>query len=499
MSPEIRDDYMQIVAAIYQDTGSLQRTADELGIAYAKVRKILITTGQYETKFSEEVFSLRSKGFTIEEIACELGATPKRVSAWLPYERIIYNTPDRSQEAIRSVNYRARIKIAQEKSVLNKYMKNKERRDNMSTNKNTRSKSSSRTADEPVRLHLKLSDEWIDEDGRRVMMKYGRSSSGTSIERDILIPGDMTLHYLHYAIQKLFGWQNSHLHSFHIPENDYSRLTNNTVRGWGSLIGVLFQTVYPPDVWHEIYGDDDYKSGSFKTWLRKKYTGPYGYLGVYEIFDNAVYEFNDFVDRFPGIDVHEPFDYTKKEVSIIKKAPVIELTLAELNNSLFLESGTDELLERLLVTSVLAPAGKETATAEDLNKKMIKRYYDKYGEVEEPEIKPVTDKLFYHYDYGDSWIVEITRLENCNDLIENNLLTIEEYGEAQKSVVEKYKPVCIHQDGMFVVDDVGGLGGFIDLLRTLYEPDDIEEKREMQSWAQYMGWSARKVSNQALL
>ena len=110
--------------------------------------------------------------------------------------------------------------------------------------------------------------------------EHGRSSAGNSIERDILIPHDITLHALHYAIQRLYGWQNGHLHSFRLPNEVYKELTGNTVRGWGNLIGVLFQTVYPDDVWEARYGDDDYEYGSIKTWLRKKYTGSYKYLGL---------------------------------------------------------------------------------------------------------------------------------------------------------------------------------------------------------------------------
>ena len=141
---------------------------------------------------------------------------------------------------------------------------------------------------EPIRLCLKLESDWLDEDDQRILRKYGRSSNGNTIERDILIPPDMTLHNLHYAIQRLYGWQNSHLHSYRLPEETYNKLTNNTVCGWGNLVGVLFQTVYPEDVWHIRCGDDDYVSGSFKAWLRKKYTGPYRYLNVFELYDRAV-------------------------------------------------------------------------------------------------------------------------------------------------------------------------------------------------------------------
>ena len=85
------DELLRKIYAIYHFTGSLHKTADELGFAYAKVRKALITYGAYSTPFSNEVYFLRCKGYTVEEIAKELNTTTKRVSAWLPYEKNIYN------------------------------------------------------------------------------------------------------------------------------------------------------------------------------------------------------------------------------------------------------------------------------------------------------------------------------------------------------------------------------------------------------------------------
>jgi predicted transcriptional regulator len=506
MTLERDEKYMRQVAAIYQYTGSLRRTADELGIAYAKVRKILITLGVYETAFSRDALLLRDKGYSVAEIARQLGTTVKKVSAWLPYERIIYNAPEKSQEAVRSENYRKRIEQALENSVVNKYIHDKGRYNKMA-NTTTNKKSLDGTGTvkeenqfgEPIRLHLKLESEWLDEKEQHILRTHGRSSDGLSITRDILIPPDITLHALHYAIQRLFGWQNSHLHCFRLPDHDYKQLTNNTVRGWGNLIGVLFQTVYPDDVWHARYGDDDYEHGSHKTWLKKKYTGPYRYLGHYERYKIAVDEFMDFVKQFPCIDVYEPIDFTKRERKIVGKSPVIDLTLDELNASLYVDDGTKDLLERLVVSSVLAPEGASLATAAELNQRMIRRRYRGYDSVEEPEVKPVTHKLYYNYDYGDGWVVEITLQENCDDLLKSGLLSDGELLEARNTVIEKHRPVCIRQDGMFLVDDVGGPSGFVRMLQILYGIADIEEKRSMQEWAYFMGWSTRKVSNKAML
>ena len=69
-----------------------------------------------------------------------------------------------------------------------------------------------------VRLRLELKDDYLSDYQKRMLKRYGESISGDSITRDILIPSDMPLHNLHYTIQRLFGWQNSHLRSFYLPE-----------------------------------------------------------------------------------------------------------------------------------------------------------------------------------------------------------------------------------------------------------------------------------------
>ncbi len=74
--------YMRQVSEVYKRLRSLQKTADELGIAYAKVRKILITLGEYETEFSIEAAKRRRNGKSISEIAEELNTTTNRVNVF---------------------------------------------------------------------------------------------------------------------------------------------------------------------------------------------------------------------------------------------------------------------------------------------------------------------------------------------------------------------------------------------------------------------------------
>lgn len=336
----------------------------------------------------------------------------------------------------------------------------------------------------PVRLHLELKDNYLSDYQKRMLKRYGESISGDSITRDILIPSDMPLHNLHYTIQKLFGWQNSHLRSFYLPEQIYSRLTGGTVKGWSYLVGILFQP--PSEGEEDIFWDDDYEKGSFKVWLRKKYTGPYIYGGTMEYPEIARRDVQELLERFRMLEVRESFsDYMKRaerdentEMRVIKKAPLIDLTLEEMNSSLMLDGGTESLLERLEVNKVIAVQG------EDIN---LEGFF------------PITKELIYNYDFGDNWIVKISKYKDCEDLLKNNIIDEYELEEAEDTVISKHKPVCINKVGISVLDDVGGLSGFADLLGIIYEGEDKEEASSARAWAKSLGWSATKVSNKMML
>ncbi|TAH62755.1 MAG: hypothetical protein EWM47_14005, partial [Anaerolineaceae bacterium] len=283
---ESTDEYMRKVSESYKRLGSLQRAADELGIAYAKVRKILITIGEYETDFSIKVAKRRKEGKSITEIARELNTTSNRVNAYLPYEKTIYDSPEQTVDSNKSRLYRHRINMAKKNFVREKVSIKKQQKiinntDNTKTEKTMENKSKMKKDEfTPIRLHLELIDDDLTEYQKRMLRRYGESSTGNSITRDILIPSDMMLHNLHYAIQRLFGWQNSHLRKFILPDEIYQKVTGGRVRGWADLVGVLFQP--PSEAEEDVFWDDDYQSGSIKVWLKRKYTGPYYYGGVME-------------------------------------------------------------------------------------------------------------------------------------------------------------------------------------------------------------------------
>jgi len=353
------------------------------------------------------------------------------------------------------------------------------------------------TDGEPVLLHMELVNELCSDDEKKLLMKYADATESGTITRDVLIPWDMPLHNLHYAIQRLFGWQNSHLRAFRLDEKDYERLTGSRVREWAKLVGILFQGLpYDED---GKYWDEDYVYGSIKGWLRKKYTGPYFYGGYTEDYDEAKGSVDEMIQRFPLVDVRESFyeyrerikdknDDEKEGIRIIKKAPILELTIRELTNSISFDFALDELLERLPVAEVLGVKGAELAEFEE-----IKNW------TEERIFKPATDKMIYNYDFGDNWIVEITRPGNFGYLTGEGGIDEERIRKAMDTVREKHKPVCIGKRGGYVMDDVGGMGGFADFLYNIYVSKDMEERQAYREWAKSLGWSKRKIEAEKML
>lgn len=317
-----------------------------------------------------------------------------------------------------------------------------------------------------------------------MLRRYGESTSDGSITRDILIPSDMPLHNLHYAIQRLFGWQNSHLRRFILPEEKYNKLTDRTVKDWADLVGTLFQP--PSEGEADIFWDDNYEKGSIKVWLRKKYTGPYVYGGRMEIPEAARQDVKELLEHFKMMEVRESFnDYMKRKkqdedegIRIIKQAPLIDLTLKEMNASLVLKTGTEDLLERLQVDKVVA--------SQDEN-------------LHSEGVFPVTKELTYHYDFGDDWIVKISKHKDCEDLLKDNIIDEDELKEAEETVISKHKPVCIDKVGVSVLDDVGGLSGFANFLGTIYEGEDKEEASDARTWARSLGWHTRKTPSEKML
>ncbi len=83
----------------------------------------------------------------------------------------------------------------------------------------------------------------------------------------------------------------------------------------------------------------------------------------------------------------------------MRKAPISDLTLEELHNSLIIEEGTDKLLERLEVISVLGLHEDRLVEADDFGMSYaISAYEENHGTYymeKQPVVCPVAHKLIY--------------------------------------------------------------------------------------------------------
>lgn len=114
---------------------------------------------------------------------------------------------------------------------------------------------------------------------------------------------------------------------------------------------------------------------------------------------------------------------------------------------------------------------------------------------------PVAEQLRYSYDYGDGWEVLIA-CENSYKINEAALWKDMEGKEADVSVddlegvIARHRPICIAKDGVELLDDVGGIGGFCGMLQTIYEcnmddQDELDERNSTLEWAGMQGWTGR--------
>lgn len=543
------DTAYNMIVDVFKRTKSINQTISETGISKLTVQKVLITEGLWSSQRSREVLRLKEEGLSTEEIAERLHISIKGVQAYLPYSRRPYNTEETS-DSIRSKRKRDKMKNA----AANQISKSKTQTEkapvgieevDMKIYEKPSAKEGDLAGKKKAPSVYKLRLELVqDEDGtpislsaedEELLCKYAKFKA--SFCREILVPAEMTLHGLHYAIQRLFGWQNSHLREFSLMPADFFALTNGETSTWGKLCGAYFR--FPDEESMEQYWDDDYEGlQSFKTWLKQKYKGPYYAYGICDTYSENQKA------------VKELFSWLKEK----RKTKEAE-KLSDLTKIIWLGGDHNTLLERLHLSELLIPATMEKATAEDAltfvcdsieevkysdspdNFRYINSYdylvralchreqksqavvedFLQYRKKFEPAVIPFVNELIYRYDFGDGWCVKITCEEGYyfNDSFdtadgyvvlrssEDRFLADRDYYRCAddgrvsdelnvilRQVDWKQYPVCVYADGLNLVDDVGGIYGYVDLIRTIYG-EDKEEAKETLEWAEGLGWSKR--------
>lgn len=561
----MEDDRSKLYAAIvdaYQQTQSVIKTMEVTGASKLMVQKVLLTEGMWESRRSREVKKLKDAGYTSKEIADQLHISVNGVQAYLPYSRSLYGSA-KTGDSIRSRKKRENMKAAAKRqdphfakteALQTSHMIGDELHLNsipvFHREDNRNSKAEKKKNPSLFKLHLelvqdengtplRLSDEEIAQ-----LKRFARMRTG--ISRDIIVPVDMTLHALHYAIQRLFGWGNSHLRQFSFLPKDFVSLTNGLTSLWEYYCGVYFR--FPQEDDQEPFWDDDYEGQqSFKTWLKQKYKGPYNGYSASDTFHENQYQ------------VRQLQDYLEKK---LKDKNV--LTLDELQSQLWLGGDFNCLLERLRLSELFVPAGVEIPEKKEWEVFMqdslararknvnesddqeINRYMyyiasmqkkeraerivmyelERMRKTMEPELLPFVHEIIYQYDFGDGWCVKVSCEEGYyyNDsfdlagnqfvLVKSNeadflgdrdyyrssddLPVCEESNELMRHTEWKQMPVCVDADGMNLVDDVGGVYGYVDFIRTLHG-DDKEAAKEMLEWAEGLGWSSRMYKPEKML
>ena len=369
--------YEQIIAE-RKEGKSIAQIAKELHSTQVRVQRVLITEGLWTSNRTRQIAKMRMEGMSIPEIAEALGKDEKTIQTFLPYSRGQYGRNE-TAESVKSKDYRDRMQTAatnmikeeaemqslldsRTKSVLhdkNAHLKkDNDRVMELKKEPNWGSKFIYRVKFELCEgfFYGASSDMGLDKEEREELLRYAKAENG--IVREVLIPGDMNLHALHYMIQRLFGWQNSHLHHFSISQVAFMQMTEGRFDKWAELCGKLFR--FSTDDFEDLYWDDDYKPEiSVKNWLKSKYKAPYIQKAYADSLEGNLEGIADFRERFPDI----PMD----------------IMLEDLNSKVVFEEDYNTLLEGLTLHELL-PAFKE---------------------------------LYYLYDYGDDWCVHISMINKC--------------------------------------------------------------------------------------
>lgn len=403
---------------------------------------------------------------------------------------------------------------------------------------------------ELMRLHMELYSDYEPDDVKETLRQYGGVQYGDRISRDVVVPSDIPLYALHYVIQRAFGWGNSHLHQFTLPNDRTLEMSGNTLTTWTVMLGILFRSPLMDE--DDQFWADDYQGGSFKNWLRKKYTGPYlsqcqgeGLISCWESMMQLDMEEEYYLlyerqgDRPDG----DEFLTSVQPVRAGKPKPLHQNTAhriecvetedipAEGIRWIF-EQNPFALLERLPLCFVLAPGqDKLPELCDEQEKKAVEDSIchsatEMYRSLRQSihnviaarndsplrQVMPIpcTDTLLYEYDFGDGWRIKITASENCPDLVESGRVTQTELDRANVKCRETYRPVLIAKDGEMLLDDVGGLNGYAEFLRAINPDMDSltdadacadakQQKKELLEWAKDMGWKKEKISDFNLL
>ena len=625
-----RELYEQIVAE-YKKTGSVDLTAEACGTYQIKVRKVLITENLWHSRKSDAVNALRKRGYSVPEIAEELGMDEKNVQYYLPYtEKALLGMKTEGGKRVQS--FRERSRNAAEGNVFKgergvstgesvpsvEESDEKERKTDVVLSQNPMG---GRADSQILWMGYLLHAEMVcakydpeedcedifegerDTDYLRMLLK-----TKNGISRDVIVPGKMSLHQLSYMLQKAFGFQNCHLHHFSLPKKLFRQLTKENTGLWTELCGVYLHAPVSED-FEDLYWDDDYREGkSPNGWMKSKYTGDpkdYAvgetYIDTLRLMDherewvemqmkergegkrteymnlpvdehgreyypegnmNRVLERLAIQDLFDTktlpeseteewrADLRESIRVSRKYLQACRNLPSFQSLTEALDTLRFMRTERHNLDQRIWlkrngIREELGSRPEELLEEIDREIEELEHHLGPAMHVFDPPAEPITDTLYFNYDYGDDWLIRVTcreiytRREDMWVAAENPeavfgsseeeavrdpemekklgdvLLQRDFSGEYEYEDTDgrwvnadlrsaliraelKKEPVCIAAEGLALVEDVGGIGGFFKFLQTIHGEDE-EEAAGMRQWARSLGWKEVRPRPEGLL
>ena len=521
-------ELIKAVVESYDQTESFKKTAADLHISTAKVRKALLTAGVWTNDTADEIAALREKKpeMTDQQIAAHLHISLNTVQMYTPYKVGPYEGDGPSAE--RMAEYRTRNaqmidKVDQNRIEVAGMMAAEDEEDpfdrpldDLSWYDEEKKKAEEAGLPFPMfrynpdpnakphvddqfyldyrlvehahesgrhptlhamKIRLEIDTEGMSaEELGRIAEEYGVKTGWT---RDLIVPSYIPLHFLHYVIQRAFGFENKADHVFQLLPGDFSVATEDSLNMYCRLCGVLFRFPYGNDA--ELYWDDDYDGKkSIRTWLKEKYEGSwltdagtgYSYAdNQYRIWKwlgdkvpdihklGSAFDAEDYYEELMRLGAPEEYsigDMNEEDTSVLSgQFPannVLEsLTLEELlcmepeSFSIYLETAEEELLDNMLT---LEKAREVMAEAEEIYKHLekrmkagqwdedvllVKRWREKAKEAAElfvlsrggATVEPFTRELIYCYDFGKrkglpiegdaKWKIRIKVLEEYYD------------------------------------------------------------------------------------
>ena len=401
-------------------------------------------------------------------------------------------------------------------------------------------------------LHMEIvgsnleSDE-LDSYQKALLRKYAKVKN--SISRTVLVSNVTALWQLHYIIQQAFGWSNCHLFNFALLEDEFKAVTNDSVKTWGELCGILFR--FPDGVKEDLYwhtSDFNHKQ-SLKDWYRSKYNFENEYMGLGDYYIQNKECVEEFYKEVPELKPQQgsPVKTRFANIEQLRKGVNFATDVNSLLGRLYIgevftlpkykpdyEDWREEMFELAEFDESEASDLFEDIDARIRNaNEFVDKYCDEYGnfkkgvtakiekEVDQkifearcaaderallssafdPDVDPVTDTVLYNYDFGAGWQVRITckniyRVKfEAHDkppivLNDEDVEAAPELSENVKAVGRKNKPICIACDGVNVFDVDGGVEGFCDFFEMLYSKDK-ECVEAAKGLADCYGWTGR--------